>query len=255
MQTDYKIGIFNSIYYFYRLLLTDFDLFDEYESPTQWMILIFFLTSTIILVIVMMNVLIAIILDAYQNLNQKKDIIYENNRMKILSEMEKYDTGKVKTKFAGNYLIAIFRNDPDSNVSSTNENGKNLKKEIDDLRSTFTQQKSMKNLQKENDSENDNIQPLKDDHQTLFNKLDDIDKRMSDIVQKFGEMNGKIADVQQVNEELKDENKKIGALIEENNNKNDNKEALINIIVEEVDKRLTNKIAQSMESIKAQKKK
>ena len=78
---------------------------------------------------------------------------------------------------------------------------------------------------------------------------------MSDIVQKFGEMNGKIADVQQVNEELKDENKKIGALIEENNNKNDNKEALINIIVEEVDKRLTNKIAQSMESIKAQKKK
>ena len=78
---------------------------------------------------------------------------------------------------------------------------------------------------------------------------------MNDIVQKFGEMNGKIADVQQVNEELKDENKKIGALIEENNNKNDNKEALINIIVEEVDKRLTNKIAQSMESIKAQKKK
>lgn len=228
-------------------MLTDFDLFDDYESPTQWMILIFFLISTIILVIVMMNVLIAIILDAYQNLNQKKDIIYENIRMKILSEMEKYDSGKVNTKFAGNYLIAIFRNDPDGNVSSTKENENNwIKKEFDDFKNTLTQQNSMKNLQKENKSENDDIQPPKDE---LLNKIDDILKR-------FDEMNVKIEDLQQVNEELRNENKKIGALIEENNNKNDNKETLINNIVEEVDKRLSNKIAQSMaESIKAQKKK
>lgn len=255
MQTDYSIGIFNSMYYFYRLLLTDFDLFDEFVSPSQWMVLIFFLFSTAILVIVMMNVLIAIILDAYQNLNQKKDIIYENNRMKIMSEIERYDSQNIRTKINDQFLIAIFKNDHGIKTTTLTDlagDMKNIRKELDEFRSTFSQlpkNSEKKQLGDEKEDKSEDIQPKKNENEEIFKQLVTITESMDQLKDNHNELKNENEDLRGL---IKNTNNELIEFIK--NNKNDN-QGLIALIVEEVDKRLTEKIAKSMESIKPQKKK
>lgn len=100
----------------YRLVLGDLNQYDELESNVSFLIICFFGISSLILVIVMLNLLIAIISDTYERESAISDITFEKFRLRIFKDIESsLGKDKVRSLIGENtYLITIYNRDPDN---------------------------------------------------------------------------------------------------------------------------------------------
>ena len=245
--------------------MTDFDIFDEINSPAQWMVQIFFLTSTFVLVIVMMNVLIAIILNAYQSLDNKKDIIYENNRMKIINEFDRHSSEDRSIKLGGgNYLITLFRTEPRMREPLTEENDKNAlvnQQKGSSVMNLVDKGSTVVNSKKDPLGGKDNMaynisslyksKEYNDEFEKLEKKARELERHETEVFNNNKEINNNneennIKQLEQINEvvtkainELKEENEKIKKMIQKNDE--NNKENLATFILGKVEKLLDEK--------------
>ena len=93
---------FDLIQFSYKLMLGDFDWYDEtinIDQPDSGTItFILFFTSTMILMIVMLNLLIAFINDTYESTISKQDSAFLYEQIRIIAEIEKAMSRKKKRK-------------------------------------------------------------------------------------------------------------------------------------------------------------
>ena len=88
LQTEYNYGISYYFTVFYKLMLGNSSPFDELEAPGEVFAFLFYFLTTIISVIMMLNLLIAIITTSYSEIAAKNIIAYHKNRMKIIIEID-----------------------------------------------------------------------------------------------------------------------------------------------------------------------
>ena len=120
VNTD-KIQLIDLFRSFYRLILGDFDKFDEYydenESQSIDVLYFFFFLSTLLLLIILLNLLIGIISDSYQKImaGMKCSIMHE--RVNLLVDIEKMmspkEIEKINSKLK-KYLLVVFKKEPQS---------------------------------------------------------------------------------------------------------------------------------------------
>ena len=166
--------------------------------------------------------------------------------MKIISEIGRYDPQKIGNIFKDKYLIVIYKNDPDNKTTTIDP----MLTVMDELKS-ISRQKSLPNLPKKNVEKAE-----KSEHSEEKKKEKEVQKdEHTEIFKQLEKIADQITELKDSNDVLKNENQDLKELIQKSNDKNENKESLIALIVEEMDKRFTEKIAKSMDSINNPKKK
>ena len=117
-----NLNIYEIFQSFYKLLLGDFSLFDSFYDGSQMDILIWiiFLISSLLLMIILLNILIAILNDAYITMMTKVKQILIGHKIMYLVEYER-TMGK-KTKQAINnsindYLLVVLKNSSNFNAN------------------------------------------------------------------------------------------------------------------------------------------
>lgn len=87
--------------------------YEEFKTPIEAFLTIFYILGTLLLVVIMLNLLIAIVGDTNQRVSSKNELIYEQNRVLIIEDYllqpEKKEAIKEILKKNGNYLINIYR--------------------------------------------------------------------------------------------------------------------------------------------------
>lgn len=109
MQSNYDLNILKCALSLYLLVFSDFSDFDEISSPVESLVFIFFLLATLILIIVMLNLLISIISDTYGKVSKIWELTYEQNKMKIILDIETNTQTRFKME---KFLVTLFRNNP-----------------------------------------------------------------------------------------------------------------------------------------------
>lgn len=118
INTD-KIHLVDLFRSFYRLILGDFDDFDNYydddENESIEVLYFFFFLSTLLLLIILLNLLIGIISDSYQKIMVGMKCSMMHERVNLLVDIEKMmsqkEIEKINSKLK-KYLLVVFKKEP-----------------------------------------------------------------------------------------------------------------------------------------------
>ena len=87
--------------------------YEEFKTPIEAFLTIFYILGTLLLVVIMLNLLIAIVGDTNQRVSSENELIYEQNRVLIIEDYLLQPEKKKKIKEIleqkGKYLINIYR--------------------------------------------------------------------------------------------------------------------------------------------------
>ena len=87
--------------------------FEEFKTPIEAFLTIFYILGTLLLVVIMLNLLIAIVGDTNSRVSSENELIYEQNRVLIIEDylMQREKKEKIKEILGkkGKYLINIYR--------------------------------------------------------------------------------------------------------------------------------------------------
>jgi hypothetical protein len=107
---DYHQNLLQTFLVIYKLILGNADPYDEYESPIQISLILFYVLASLLLVIIMLNLLIAIVSDTNEKVSSMNELIYEKNRVHIIAEYYSYPQNKNKMTnlLKDKYLINVY---------------------------------------------------------------------------------------------------------------------------------------------------
>jgi len=130
LQDYNKFTLFETFNSFYRLILGDFSGFDDLsDNGIEWILWIFFYIGTLSLMITMLNLLIAIISDTYQDVTQNNTLADNLEKAQIVAEVDETLSSKEMEKLKKNslkkYLCVLY-----SKEISVKKNEKVEKKEL-----------------------------------------------------------------------------------------------------------------------------
>ena len=102
MQASNEISIFSIVNTFYRLVLGDFSRFDELgkESQIYWILWIFFLVSTLVLMVIMLNLLIAMISNTFSRVMEDNVLVDVYEKTKLINEIDEKMSEEACNKLA-----------------------------------------------------------------------------------------------------------------------------------------------------------
>ena len=115
---------------FYNLILGEFDFFhDLFEKNTsfeiQLVIFAIFLISTLISIIMMLNLLITVISDVFAKVESKEKVLRNFERLQIISSIDVTLRGEVKNKleeeFKNAYLFIISKKSSSEEINRTKQ--------------------------------------------------------------------------------------------------------------------------------------
>lgn len=114
LQTDYSKGIIESFVNFYKLMLGNSGPYEEYQTNFSATLTLTYMLSTLILVVIMLNLLISIIGNTYGRVSEVNELIYEKNRLMLVKDFLSDET---KRKRIGeelkHYIVTVYKEDPD----------------------------------------------------------------------------------------------------------------------------------------------
>ena len=130
MQDYDKFTLFETFNSFYRLILGDFSGFDDLsDNGIGWILWIFFFIGTLSLMITMLNLLIAIISDTYQDVTQNNTLADNFEKAQIVAEVDetlsKKEKQRLKRTCLKKYLCVLY-----SKEISVRKNENEEKKEL-----------------------------------------------------------------------------------------------------------------------------
>lgn len=96
---------------------------EDFESPFEISLIIFYILATLLLVIIMLNLLIAIVSDTNERVSLDNEFIYQKNRVLIIVEYLSGDINKEKlaTFLKEKYLINAYNKKSKNLQEETNE--------------------------------------------------------------------------------------------------------------------------------------
>lgn len=107
--------------------------YEEFKTPIEVFLTIFYILGTLLLVVIMLNLLIAIVGDTNQRVSSKNELIYEQNRVLIIEDYLLQPNKKKQIRETlrknGTYLINIYRKKSNVEEQSLIESDTNLIKE------------------------------------------------------------------------------------------------------------------------------
>lgn len=99
-------------------MLGNYDNYSKLTSENEWFITFIYIFCTLLLVIVILNLLISLMSNTFQNVLNINNMAYDKNRMKIIADIDNLQNEGKKRGF----LITIFKNELKNDIKYDNQN-------------------------------------------------------------------------------------------------------------------------------------